>query len=329
MDAHDLQKLVFFRIPVARVAGIRVTLHWTLLIAIIAALLLHYAHPRYGLVFVIVVLGSIFLHEMGHCFGARRVGGRAEEVILWPLGGLAPVQVPVRPWPIFLTTVLGPLANVVLAVAGLIALLGLGGSPAWMFEAPEGGFFAQPFAAQAAFALFAVNAVLALLNLVPAFPLDGGRIFHAALWPRFGFERALRLTIRLAFVAAVAMVAIGLWLHDPMLAAMGGFVAVGALHERRALALGQGMASEAPPWAESLPFYDPDAEEPRPGIISRWREERRRRREAEDARRREDLRARLDVILTKVSEVGMDGLSAEERRFLEHASAELRKEQSR
>ena len=117
-----------------------------------------------------------------------------------------------------------------------------------------------------------------------------------------------------------------------LLVAVGAFVAFGAYQERKALQQGHMLGQqERSPWAESLPYYDPEPQrEPRkPGVIARWREERQRKRDAEQAARKAAMRERLDEVLKKVSEVGgVNNLSPEERRFLEEASAELRKERS-
>ena len=330
MDGSDLKKLALFRLPVGTIAGIRVTVHWTLFLAGLALLGMFHANPRFGMILVLIVFGSIFLHEMGHCFGARHVGGRANEVILWPLGGLAPLEVEVRPWPLFFSTIMGPAVNVALALVGIALLLVMGGSLAWLFAPPLE--VASSLALQVAWALAFINIVLAFFNLIPAFPLDGGRIFHTALWPRFGFEQALKIAIVLGYVCAAGFVVYGLWTRDLLLVAVGAFVAFGAYQERKALEQGHMLGQEErSPWAESLPYYDPQPErEPRkPGVIARWREERQRKREAEEAERKAAMRQRLDEVLKKVSEVGgVNNLSAEERRFLEEASAELRKERS-
>jgi Zn-dependent protease len=323
VDLHDLKKLILFRIPLGTIAGVRVSLHWTLILLLVGMLALFHTQPRFALVLVLMILVSVLLHELGHCYGARRMGGKAEEVILWPLGGLAPVHVPVRPWPQFCTTALGPVVNVALSLVGGVLVIALTGTLRW----PSEGLFALPFSAQAAWALLLLNASLALMNLAPAFPLDGGRMFHTALWPRLGFEKALRVAVLLAYGTALVAGGLGLWLHEVGLVALAAMIALGARQERKALEQGQGnQPGGSPPWAESLAFYESGEEEPRPGVIERWKEEGRRRRVVEDRERMASLRLRLDQVLCRVSDVGLDGLSSDELRFLEHASTELRRE---
>src|SRR5207248_2419203 len=85
-------------------------------------------------IFMLILFVSVLLHEFGHCFAARSVGGDAQEVLLWPLGGLANVDVPARPLAHFLTAAAGPAVNIVLAVLAGLLLLVLGDpafQPVW------------------------------------------------------------------------------------------------------------------------------------------------------------------------------------------------------
>lgn len=325
----DINRLLSFRLRVGRVAGIDVHLHWTLLIAAIYILYQWYGVAgslREGMLVLLVLFGSVFLHELGHCWGARRVGGEAREVLLWPLGGLAYLDVPRAPWPEFFSTVMGPAVNVVLAALALAVLLPLGGGWAW------GGFYAEPVAPfQAGLGLWClarvveVNVILALFNVIPAFPMDGGRLLQCALWPRMGFHRAMQVTIVVALVCGGLMVLYGLF-RGGFVLAIGALVIVSALQERERLRYGL-LEESLSPWAASLSSGYREEAEPRPGPIARWIERRRLRREEETTRRRAEMRQRLDEVLAKVSAQGLGGLSREERRFLEQASQELRREQ--
>ena len=77
--------------------------------------------------FMAMLFGIILVHEFGHCFGARSVGGDARDIMLWPLGGLAFAQAPMRPWPQFVTVACGPLVNVVFCLISAVALFVGGG----------------------------------------------------------------------------------------------------------------------------------------------------------------------------------------------------------
>src|SRR3954463_15668421 len=136
-------------LPVGRLFGITVRIHW-LFPFVALGYVLHVALagkpgergvPLYvpgswvdASVFMGLLFFSVLLHEFGHCFAGRWVGGEANEVLLWPLGGLANVDVPHRPGPTFITAAGGPAVNVALAILSLLALLCLGENsvqPAW------------------------------------------------------------------------------------------------------------------------------------------------------------------------------------------------------
>src|SRR5271166_3278875 len=118
-------------IPLGRLFGIQIKVHF-LFPFMVVALMLREAYPPKaeavpgawidaGIVMGLLFF-SILVHEFGHCFAARRVGGDASEVLLWPLGGLANVDVPHQPRAHFLTAAAGPAANVVLGGAAVLAL---------------------------------------------------------------------------------------------------------------------------------------------------------------------------------------------------------------
>ncbi|MBX3469207.1 MAG: hypothetical protein KF878_20225 [Planctomycetes bacterium] len=306
MDAFA--KLLSARLRVGQARGIDVHVHWTLFVAAAWLLVWLRSEPLHALLLVLVLGGSVLLHELGHCCAARRVGGDAREVILWPLGGLADVHTPRAPWPRFAAAVAGPLVNVALLVAALPPFLALGGR--WSLETlgPVGG---PPVLAMVVF----VNGALALFNLLPAYPMDGGRALQAALWPRLGEARATRLAIHVGLGVAAVVALWGLLAGHTLVVLVMAFVASSALRERARLAAG---GPDEPAWAA--------APDPGPGPITAWRERRRRRREAEEARRKDAMRARLDLVLEKVSREGLDGLTREERRFLQRASQALRRE---
>src|ERR1041384_2554868 len=126
----------------------------------------------------------VVLHEFGHCFAARSVGGQADQILLWPLGGLAMVDHPRRPWPEFVTVAGGPLVNVVLfLVAGVLLAFGAFGAPyvPWNpFHVWE--FYSSWPAPLSWLALtFKLNLILFLFNMWPMYPMDMGRILHCAL----------------------------------------------------------------------------------------------------------------------------------------------------
>jgi stage IV sporulation protein FB len=155
---------------------------------------------------------SVLLHELGHCFAARRVDGEADEVLLWPLGGLARCDVPHTPWANFITALGGPLVNFGLCIIAGLAL-GLlcepGYRPPWNpFDVPtrieaNGAIKLITWSTVEELRvadwvplllarLFWVNWFLFLLNVcLVGIPFDGGRMLQCALWPYLGYKQAL------------------------------------------------------------------------------------------------------------------------------------------
>lgn len=187
--------------------GIEVYLHWTWFI--LAAFVVQFrpdgwsAAQRFTV--MLAVFAIVLMHEFGHALACRSVGGRAERIVLWPLGGVAFVQPPQRPGAMLWSIVAGPLVNVVLApvlyMAWWAAGTALGPSPAAiLFEL-----------------MFMVNLGLLIFNMLPVYPLDGGQTLQALLWFIVGRVRALRIAawigVVIGVVAALAMMATGeMWL---------------------------------------------------------------------------------------------------------------------
>lgn len=209
--------------------GIPVRLHWSMpLLALIL-------FPDLGwlvLPLLGVLMAAVFLHELGHAVVAQDLGFRVDQILLTPLGGVALIRAQeFNPADEMRIAVAGPLVSLVLALVGIAA--------GWTFEA-----FRWHDAADYAWMGLAVpNASLFLFNLLPAFPMDGGRMLRAVLTPRKGRMEATRLAaglgrgLALVFGAAALLV-----LHNLRLTALAVFIHVlagaewRALQRRRALA---------------------------------------------------------------------------------------------
>ena len=187
-----------------RLFGINVYLHWTWFILVYVALQLRhqsYSSKLWNVLELVAVFGIILLHEFGHALACRSVGGRAERIMLWPLGGVAFVQPPARPGAVLWSIAAGPLVNVVLAAPLLV--LAVAGNMPFMNSLGGQGDDISRFVAFIAF----VNIALLCFNLLPIYPLDGGQILQSILW--FFLGRALSLRI-VAFVGIIAAVVGGL-----------------------------------------------------------------------------------------------------------------------
>jgi Zn-dependent protease/CBS domain-containing protein len=171
---------------------------------------------------VLAVFASVVLHELGHALVAKRFGVRTRSITLLPIGGLARLErMPEEPAQEMLVAAAGPAVNFVLALL-LAAGLWLGSSdlsPA--VESAPGPFLAK---------LMWINVTLGLFNLLPAFPMDGGRVLRAGLALRLGRAPATLLAARIGKIMAGGLALVGV-LYNPMLLLIGGFVWLGAHQE--------------------------------------------------------------------------------------------------
>ena len=185
------------------VMGIPIRMHLTL-----AILLLFVAFTRGlgGILLAIGVFASIALHELGHSWVAIRKGCRVREIMLLPIGGVAKMEsIPTRPMDEFLMAAAGPAVSFLLA--GFF----------WFLTVT--GFFSM-----LSFSLVVINLGLGLFNLLPSFPMDGGRIFRAFMSPRLGRLKATALAARIGRILAVAFGIFGLFNGHFMLILIAIFI---------------------------------------------------------------------------------------------------------
>lgn len=220
-----------------KLAGIDIKLHFTFpLILVWGALRWSGSHGAEGAVFGAVLMAALFacvaLHELGHALAARWLGIPVREIVLLPIGGIAMLgRNPRRPLHELLIAAAGPLVNVAIALALFVLLLVQGIFPAGGREMLTAGF-GEPSLQTALFWLLGSNVMLVLFNLIPAFPMDGGRILRALLAIPFGFTRATRVAATLGQFLAVGAGVYGLISGNFMLALVALFVFLGAAGER-------------------------------------------------------------------------------------------------
>lgn len=212
---------------VATVAGIQVRIHATFVL-----LLGYYAWIGYldgqwegaqaSVIFMLLLFLCVLLHEFGHAFAARAFGIRTPDITLLPIGGLARLErMPTSPWQELVIAVAGPAVNVVI-VAGLLLFTG-GGIP-WdhlLYISPVDGL---------AMGLLKLNCLLIAFNMIPAFPMDGGRVLRALLATRLRHSLATLIAARVGQGIAVLFVLAALR-GNPMLMIIGFFVFLGAQQE--------------------------------------------------------------------------------------------------
>lgn len=187
-----------------------------------------------GLVLVLLIFGSVLLHELGHCAMARQFSIRVLDITLWPFGGVARIeQMPADPRSEFLIAVAGPAVNLAITVALFPPLVLTGILAGWDSLFPSD----HPLDAMTPATLLAylaiVNLFILLFNLVPAFPMDGGRMLRAALAPGMGRDRATSIAVAAGLAFAVMCVAIGIWQRNLALIVTGVFIFFAAQAEAR------------------------------------------------------------------------------------------------
>ncbi len=182
--------------PLFRVFGITVFVHWAWLV--VAVIEVRYRSDAYNHLFwnvleYLSLFGIVLLHEFGHSLACRSVGGQADRILLWPLGGAAFVDPPQRPWPVLWSIAAGPLVNVALIPVTLAVLYA---APLLFPQAPPDlGFYLETMAL--------INLGLLLFNLLPIYPLDGGQILRALLWFAMGPHRSLSIAASIGLIASV------------------------------------------------------------------------------------------------------------------------------
>jgi Zn-dependent protease len=216
----------------------------------------------YALLLLPAVFGCVLLHELGHVLMARYFGIATRDITLYPIGGVARLEstgsTPAQELWIALA---GPAVNLVLVAlllpfVGLALLAGLLSGPELLsLEAGLPGFLAQ-----FALALFASNVFLLAFNLLPAFPMDGGRVLRALLARKLGNLRATEIAAPVGLVMALLLGAWGLWWEAPTLVLVALFVAFAGQMELRALRqreAAQRAAEAAGPFHFAQPVVEP------------------------------------------------------------------------
>src|SRR5438094_10621774 len=179
-----------------RFAGIDVFLHFTWFI--IAAFYMtsfakQYDQPLWGVLTYLALFAIVLFHEFGHALACRQVGGVANRIILWPLGGIAFVNPPRRPGAYLWSIAAGPLVNVLLLpLLGVMSMLIRASAPG----SDMAVFFHH---------LNVINIVLLIFNLLPVFPLDGGQIVRGLLWFPFGEIRSLQISSVIGIVGGAIL----------------------------------------------------------------------------------------------------------------------------
>jgi Zn-dependent protease len=188
-----------------RLAGVDLYLHWSWFL--VAIYEIQGSQGRYSsIVWNVLEYLSLFLivlmHEFGHAMACRSVGGTANQILLWPFGGVAYVSPPQRPGATLWSIAAGPLVNVALLPILYLAIV-MSRSLGLPQTMPDAHAFLR--------AVFVIDVVLFVFNMLPIYPLDGGQILRSVLWFVMGRARSLMVATVLGFVGAAGLIVLAVW----------------------------------------------------------------------------------------------------------------------
>lgn len=344
----------FWSIPLFRISGIMVRVH--ILFPLVAlGLILRYAlKPGFyegtwidGVMLTGLIFVSVLLHEFGHCFAARWVDGDATEIMMWPLGGLAYVDLPQEPRAHFITAAAGPAVNLLLAglcvfflafaadasyqpwwnplhsplrinASGAIQLLTWGG------EAKDVTHLWTIVLAR----MFWVNWALSLFNLVlVCFPMDSGRMLQSALWPSLGYRQATLFVVYAGFVFTVVVGLISIVYEEILVFCLAAFIYFSCRAQLFILETGgeEGLFGyDFSQGYTSLERDQPRMAAKKKSWWKRWRDNRAAQKLQREIETREAEERRMDELLDKLHKLGNSALTDEERRFMKRVSDRYR-----
>ena len=325
--------VAFWSFPLGTWFGVQVRVSWFFPVLIAYFLI----RPDYtlalGAAVSVILVVSVLLHEFGHILGARLTGGSGNEILLWPLGGLAFVRPANTLKSQLLTTGAGPLVNLAICLLTLFPA-----QQSWKgdflkealnpFDPLPALAFHDQFIPDLLVLTFSLNWLMFLVNLIPVMPLDGGHMLRTIATTRIGHRKAVELSVMVGFVVGVLAMVVGLFINKAGVVLIGAIVFIANLLERNQL-------QQSDHYDESFMGYDfsqgytsleqsETRAERRPGFLQRWKDRRRAEKERRQAEKDQEVEKVLDQLLDKVHQHGMDSLSESEKRQLARASARYR-----
>jgi Zn-dependent protease len=201
-----------------RLAGVDLFLHWSWFI--VAAYEIQSRKGRYSSVFwnileYLALFLIVLMHEFGHALACRQTGGTANQIVLWPLGGVAYVNPPQRPGATLWSIAAGPLVNVALLPI-LIAAVVMSRSLGWVQAIPD--------VYQLLRSVLWIDVSLLVFNMLPIYPLDGGQILRSLLWFVLGRARSLMVATILGLLGIVGFFGLALWVRSVWFGAISVFM---------------------------------------------------------------------------------------------------------
>ncbi len=219
--------MVKYSFKIGSAWGIPIELHITFILLIIAVFILSY--PQfYGFLLVLALFLFVVFHELAHSVVARRFGIKVRKIVLYPIGGVSEIEeIPDNPAQEWRMAVAGPLTSLILGAAFLVVSLAT--SPQLINDLPT---LITATSGNVLFDLASLNLLLGVFNLIPAFPMDGGRVFRALLAERMKYSDATRYAVYIGRIFGIAMVIVGFIFPSYFLLILVGiFVYIGASEE--------------------------------------------------------------------------------------------------
>src|SRR3979490_1725889 len=201
-----------------RFAGVDLFLHWSwFLVATfeISDRAKRYPSLSWNVLEYLALFLIVMLHEYGHALACRQVGGTANRIVLWPLGGLAYVNPPPRPGPTLWSIAAGPLVNLALLI--MLSVVGvLNRALGWAETMPNAHALLR--------SVWLINLGLLMFNILPIYPLDGGQILRSLLWFLVGRARSLMAATIIGLFGAARFVVLAVWMQSPWLGVLSVFI---------------------------------------------------------------------------------------------------------
>jgi Zn-dependent protease len=313
--------------------NVRVSLYFPLLAITLSAQL----GLRLGLAATLVLFLSILFHEFCHVLAARKTGGSGDEILIWPLGGLAWVQPAATFQSQFWTPAVGPLSNFVLFLITLPAVISLGAPPGTFHPiyVPDLPFTASSWPSDFLFLACSLNLKLTLLNLLPIHPLDGSQVATVVATRYRPPEIARNAVLWFGLFLCIVITAVGAMLDTPARDMMpviftGFLLMMMSMHEFIMMSVRRTFGDWSPQgddesylgydFSKGYAAFEADQGDDELTPAERRQRERAEQQRAREEQEKEEIRRRVDELLDKVHQHGLGSLTEAERRFLNQAS---------
>lgn len=320
-------------LPLFTFKGIRVRIHLLFVLYIVVEMIRSMRPGGPGLAYEAIAMGTLFMvvliHEFGHCFACRWVGGDADEILMWPLGGLAMCVPPRHPRAALITTLGGPATHLVMGPIYAGLLLALGAPSSVLMFRPldpyasivylQASSSVMLYVQAGLFLAYVMNAYLFCFNMVLVmFPMDAGRVLQELLWFKIGYRRSMRIAVNLGFYLAIIVGFAALAMREAQtLFGIAFFCGFTCWQERRKLAMmePEGFTSEYdfPAGYRERPARNRGGAGGRGGVATSVRAAGPSKAELKRTQDEAELVAEVDRILEKIRTQGMGSLTKKEK----------------